>query len=118
MTRPHVMIAPNGARRGKSDHPALPVTITETVKVAVACHAAGADALHLHVRDETGAHSLDTARYRDALAALQDRLPEMAVQITTESGGRFAGTIASAASFFYGFRQSRFCGYCRNESGF
>ena len=89
MTRPHVMIAPNGARRGKSDHPALPVTITETVKVAVACHAAGADALHLHVRDETGAHSLDTARYRDALAALQDRLPEMAVQITTESGGRF-----------------------------
>lgn len=89
MTRPHIMIAPNGARRGKGDHPALPITLAETVEVAATCHAAGADALHLHVRDAAGDHSLDTGRYREALAELKRAVPAMGVQITTESAGRF-----------------------------
>ncbi|MBE1284050.1 MAG: 3-keto-5-aminohexanoate cleavage protein [Rhodobacteraceae bacterium] len=87
MTRPLVMVAPNGARRGKADHPALPVTIPDTVETAVACHRAGADALHLHVRDEEGRHSLDPGRYREAIAELQRAVPEMGIQITTESAG-------------------------------
>lgn len=89
MTRAHIMIAPNGARRGKDDHPALPITIPETVEVAAACHAAGADALHLHVRDDQGAHSLDVGLYREALADLARRVPDMPVQVTTESAGLF-----------------------------
>ena len=59
MSRPFLMVAPNGARRGKADHASLPLTLAETLATARACHAAGADALHLHVRDEAGAHSLD-----------------------------------------------------------
>ena len=81
------MVAPNGARRGKADHPALPVTIPETVETAVACRRAGADGLHLHVRDAAGAHSLDPGRYNEALAELARAVPDMAVQITTESAG-------------------------------
>lgn len=83
------MVAPNGARRGKTDHPALPVTIPETVEAARLCHAAGADALHLHVRDSAGGHTLDTGRYREALAEMARRVPGMPVQITTESAGLF-----------------------------
>ena len=48
---PRIMVAPNGARLTKADHPTLPVTIEETVAAALAARAAGADGLHAHVRD-------------------------------------------------------------------
>lgn len=86
---PFIMVAPNGARRSKADHPALPVTIAQTVATAAACHAAGADALHLHVRDGAGRHTLDAGLYREALAELSTVVPAMRVQITTEAAGVF-----------------------------
>lgn len=82
-------VAPNGARRGRDDHPELPVTQDQIVATAVACKAAGAHGIHLHVRDTAGAHSLDAERYRDAMAAVADAVPGMAIQITTESAGLF-----------------------------
>lgn len=89
MARPQVMVAPNGARRGKADHPALPITLDEIVETARSCVTAGANALHLHVRDYTGAHSLDAGRYLEALSELRFHLPQTKVQITTESAGIF-----------------------------
>ncbi len=86
---PRIMVAPNGARRGKADHPALPVTIAETVETAVACHAAGAGAIHAHVRDSEGRHVLDAGLYRELIAELARVVPEMIVQITTEAVGRY-----------------------------
>ena len=47
---PRIMVAPNGARRDKADHPALPLTIEETVAAAQASFAAGAQALHAQER--------------------------------------------------------------------
>ena len=84
---PSLMVAPNGARLTKADHPALPMTLTEIVDCAAACQAAGADGLHLHLRDAGGGHLLDASAYRDAVAALSARVPDMAVQITTEAVG-------------------------------
>lgn len=89
MTRPRIMVAPNGARRSKFDHPALPLTPDELQHTARACRAAGADALHLHVRDASGRHSLDAGLYREALAALRD-VDGLELQITTEAAGRYA----------------------------
>ncbi|OBY28684.1 3-keto-5-aminohexanoate cleavage protein [Leisingera sp. JC1] len=83
------MVAPNGARRGRVDHKQLPMTPQETAEAATACFAAGAQALHLHVRDKEGLHSLDAGRYRETLDAVQESAPEMAVQITTESAGLY-----------------------------
>jgi len=83
------MVAPTGARRGKADHPAVPLCLPEIVAEATACHRAGADALHLHVRDEEGRHSLDPGRYAEALAELRHALPALPVQITTEAAGLF-----------------------------
>lgn len=88
-SEPQIMAAPNGARKTKADHPALPMTIAETLACARACHAAGATALHLHVRDASGRHSIDAGLYREALAELERAVPGMAVQVTTESGGIF-----------------------------
>ena len=62
-----IIVAPNGARRTRDDHPALPVTIEQTVETAVACRQAGAGAIHLHVRDEKGRHSLDPGLYTEAV---------------------------------------------------
>ncbi|MYA89592.1 MAG: 3-keto-5-aminohexanoate cleavage protein [Boseongicola sp. SB0662_bin_57] len=83
------MVAPNGARRGKADHKALPVTLEEIVATAVACQEAGADGLHLHVRDKEGKHSLDTGLYREAIAALEHAVPDLFLQVTSEAAGRY-----------------------------
>ena len=56
---PKLMVAPNGARKVKKDHPEVPLTIQETVEVAKNCFKAGAGAIHLHVRNEKGEHVLD-----------------------------------------------------------
>jgi len=87
---PRLMVAPTGARRGKADHPALPVTLPEIVQTARACHAAGADGLHLHLRDAEGRHLLDAGAYREALAELRRAVPDLAVQVTTEAAGAYA----------------------------
>ena len=89
MQNPYIMVAPNGARRTKKDHPALPMTIGEITHTAKECFDAGADALHLHIRDEDGAHSLDSGLYKEALQEMALLLPDMDVQITTESAGIF-----------------------------
>lgn len=86
---PRIMVAPNGARRTKADHPALPVTIPETVAAAKAAFAEGAGALHAHVRDAEGRHSLDPGPYRELIAEMRIAVPEMPVQITTEAAGVF-----------------------------
>jgi len=83
------MVAPNGARRGKEDHSSLPITIPELITTATSCYKAGANGLHLHVRDKNGAHSLDVGLYKEATNELAIKLPNLAVQITTEAAGIF-----------------------------
>lgn len=89
MNKPKLMVAPNGARKQKSDHPAVPLTVAETARTALKCFRAGADSLHLHIRDTHGAHSLDPVLYKEAISAVTDMVPDMAIQITTESAGIF-----------------------------
>lgn len=86
---PRIMVAPNGARHSRRDHPALPITLAEIVATARACHAAGAGALHAHLRDGAGRHLLDAGAYRELLGEMARAVPGMRVQITTEAGGRY-----------------------------
>jgi uncharacterized protein (DUF849 family) len=65
------------------------MTTEEIAQTALACHRAGADEIHLHVRDDKGMHSLDVERYRNAIDAVKDIAPLIGVQITTESAGIF-----------------------------
>ena len=84
-----VMAAPTGARRGKDAHPNLPITTQEIASETMACRSSGAHALHLHVRDEDGRHSLDPGLYREALQEIERAVPGFPVQVTTESASRF-----------------------------
>ncbi len=86
---PRIMVAPNGARRTRADHPRLPLSENELVETAIACRAAGAGGIHLHLRDEEGRHVLDAARYRGLVAAISDAVPGFFIQITSEAVGRY-----------------------------
>ncbi len=66
---PILAVAPNGARRTNTDHPALPMTADEIARTAAECREAGAAMIRLHVRDRNGDHSLDADLYRDAICA-------------------------------------------------
>ena len=87
-SRPFIIVAPNGARRTKADHPALPMTPDELAEVALACADAGAAMIHMHARKADGSHSLEIddnrATYDAVKAAVGDR---MLVQVTTEAVG-------------------------------
>ena len=83
------MVAPNGARRGKNDHPSLPLTDDEVVAAARACFDAGANGIHAHIRDDDGLHMIDAGRYRALLERLNKAVPGMYVQVTSEAAGRY-----------------------------
>jgi 3-keto-5-aminohexanoate cleavage enzyme len=87
---PDIMIAPNGARRGKQDHAALPIAINETIETTRACIKEGATGLHLHIRDNEGKHTLDSGIYLEALSEFKSALPDFPVQITTEAVGQYS----------------------------
>ena len=93
-----VMSAPNGARRGKHDHQALPITPDEIAACAEDVADAGASIIHLHVRDGNGGHTIDPDRYRAAIAAVQDRVGErLIIQVTTEACGLYSADQQMAA---------------------
>jgi len=85
-----IMVAPNGARKGHAEHPNLPLTADALATDARACQAAGAQAIHMHVRDDNGRHTLDASRYLAATEAVRRTTgAEFVVQITTEAVGMF-----------------------------
>ena len=84
-------VAPNGGRKTKSDHPALPLTPSELARTAAECLERGASMIHLHVRDAEGQHCLDPEVYRATMAEVcQEVGDRLVVQITSESLGRYS----------------------------
>lgn len=84
-------VAPNGARKTKADHPALPMSASEIAHTAAECREAGAAMIHLHVRDRSGGHSLDADLYREAIAAVRREVGEgLVIQVTSEAVGRYS----------------------------
>ena len=83
-----IAVAPNGGRRTKADHPALPLTTEEITATAAACLEAGACMIHAHIRDRQGRHLLDADAYRTAIAAIRAAVGDrLIIQITSEALG-------------------------------
>ncbi|MET2833111.1 3-keto-5-aminohexanoate cleavage protein [Mesorhizobium shangrilense] len=83
-----IAVAPNGGRRVKAEHPAIPLDALELAATAAECLAAGASMIHVHVRDAEGRHLLDAGAYRKAIAAIRAEVGDrLIVQITTEALG-------------------------------
>ncbi len=91
MAEPLILaVAPNGARKTKADHPALPMTAEEIGRTAAECREAGAVMIHLHVRDAAGLHTLDSDLYRAAMASVRRQAgPEFIIQVTSEAVGLY-----------------------------
>lgn len=73
-----------GAEVTKELQPALPITPEELGHDAAECAAAGASIYHLHVRDDTGAPTMEVERFGAAKRAIEDA-SDLIVQFT--SGG-------------------------------
>ncbi|HEX8498527.1 MAG TPA: 3-keto-5-aminohexanoate cleavage protein, partial [Actinomycetales bacterium] len=72
----------NGSRR-PGEHPALPVTLGQLADDVRAVVAAGADGVHLHVKDRDGADTLDGAHLAAVLAAVRAASPGTELGVTT-----------------------------------
>ena len=72
----------NGVRR-PGEHPALPVTPAAIAADAARAVRAGADALHVHAKDDHGADTLDPVSVAAVLDAVREAAPGTPVGITT-----------------------------------
>jgi 3-keto-5-aminohexanoate cleavage enzyme len=85
-----IAVAPNGGRKTKADHPAVPLSAAELARTAAECLEAGAAMIHVHVRAADGTHLLDADAYREATAAIRAETGDrMVVQITSEALGQY-----------------------------
>jgi 3-keto-5-aminohexanoate cleavage enzyme len=85
-----IAVAPNGGRKVKADHPAVPLTAAELAVTAAHCLDAGAAMIHAHVRNADGSHLLDADAYRDAIAAIRTAVGDkLVIQITSEALGKY-----------------------------
>lgn len=93
-----IAVAPNGGRRTKADHPALPMTAAELAEAAAQCAEAGASMIHVHVRDRAGRHVLDAETYGDVIRAIRSAVGDrLVLQITSEALGQYGRADQMAA---------------------
>lgn len=77
-----ITVAPTGAETAKADVPTLPTTPEELVETAVACEAAGAALIHIHVRDSDHRPTLDPVLLKEAVVAVREAT-DLVVQLST-----------------------------------
>ena len=86
-----IIVAPNGARKTKQDHPKLPITPEELADEVENCVEAGASMVHLHARTAQGDHSLEIEDNLAVYRAVKERLGNKVIlQLTTEAVGRYS----------------------------
>lgn len=84
-------VAPNGARKSKENHPAIPLTAEEIGLEAKVCMQVGAGMIHLHVRNKLGLHSLSADYYQQAIEQIKIQTNNgILIQVTTEAVGKYS----------------------------
>jgi len=66
-----ITAALTGAITPKAKVPSLPITPKEIAEDGVRCWKAGASVLHLHMRDDAGRGTMDTAKFRETVNILR-----------------------------------------------
>lgn len=74
-----VQAAITGAFFSRRANPHQPVTTTEILVSARQCAAAGASAIHVHVRDDRGYNVLSVEKFREVVEPLRDEFPGISV---------------------------------------
>ncbi|WP_433203525.1 3-keto-5-aminohexanoate cleavage protein [Nocardia sp. CA-107356] len=76
-----IQVAPYGPEFLPGDSDDIPVTMDEQIQKAVDCYNAGAQVLHIHVREEDGRGSKRLEMFNEMLARLRAAVPEMILQV-------------------------------------
>ena len=77
-----ITAAPYGPGFLPSDFPEdIPVTMEEQVQKAVDCYNAGAQILHIHVREDDGKGSKRLSKFEEFLARVKQAVPKMITQV-------------------------------------
>lgn len=83
-----ISCAVTGAGDTMDRHPAIPVTPQQIADAAIEAAQAGAAVAHVHVRDpETGAHSHDTALFREIVERVRASDTDVILNFTAGGGG-------------------------------
>lgn len=77
-----ITVAGVGAELTLQEQPSLPITPEALARDAAECREAGAAIYHLHVRDASGAPTMDVDRYREASNAIRSAT-DLIVQFST-----------------------------------
>jgi len=84
-------VAPNGARKLKTDHPHIPLSSGDIAVTAKDCLVAGASMIHLHVRNAGNTHSLSAELYKQAISKTQKATyGGIFIQVTSEAVGIYS----------------------------
>lgn len=70
--------------------PHLPITPAQIAEACLGAAAAGAAAVHIHVRDpQSGRPSMEIAQYREVVERIRAKDKQLIINLTTGPGGRF-----------------------------
>jgi len=72
-----------GAEVTKEHNPAVPYTVEEIGREALAAYSAGASIIHLHVRHDDGTPTQDKARFAACIAEIKRLCPDVIIQPST-----------------------------------
>lgn len=75
-----LQVTPNGPW-GTEVHPSMPISLPEVLAQVRSCLVAGADSVHLHVRDACGAETLDPALVNEACVRVREVAAELGVDL-------------------------------------
>jgi len=76
-----IQVAPYGPEWLPGDSDDIPLTMDEQVQKAVDCYNAGAQVLHIHVRELNGRGSKRLTLFNEMIARLRDAVPDMILQV-------------------------------------
>jgi len=78
-----ITAAISGAEVTKEHNPAVPYTVEEIGREALAAYEAGAAIIHLHVRHDDGTPTQDVGRYAECIAEIKRLCPDVIIQPST-----------------------------------
>ncbi|MFH9070525.1 3-keto-5-aminohexanoate cleavage protein [Streptomyces alboflavus] len=76
-----IQVAPYGPEWLPGDSDDIPVTMDEQVQKAVDCYNAGAQLLHIHVRELDGRGSKRLSMFNELIGRVREAVPEMILQV-------------------------------------
>lgn len=81
-----ISVATTGSWTTKAQNPAVPITEEEIADAAASCWQAGAAIVHVHVRDEQGRVTCDSARYARVRELIEAQGCDVIVNMSTGGG--------------------------------